>query len=145
MSGLRSRTAGSVRRIQERDSRLASIERPDSAAGQPGQPDFDYVDLIRWPNSLDHRSCLEFTTAKTGLYRAHSKFLESIACFARRLVPRWSIQLFSNYLKVGNVCLWICYLLRSWSDCVLLCIYSGWPKCFNIYHRKFLCILRAWC
>lgn len=86
---------------------------------------------------------------KPGLYRAHSKFPESIAYFARRLVPRWSIQLFPNYLRVGNVCLWFCYLLHSnlmiWSNCALLCFYSGWPNYFNTYHRKLLCILRAWC
>jgi len=42
---------GQSRRIRERGGRLACIERPDFAAGQPGQPDFNLADLTRRPNS----------------------------------------------------------------------------------------------
>ena len=54
----KSKSAGSVRRIQERGNRLASIERPDSAAGQPGQPDF----VHRRPYSLT-----QFPRSRQGL------------------------------------------------------------------------------
>jgi hypothetical protein len=55
ISGLRAvgriRAGGQSRRIRERGGRLACIERPDFAAGQPGQPDFNLADLTRRPNS----------------------------------------------------------------------------------------------
>jgi len=44
-------SGGQSRWIREHGNRLACIERPDFASGQPGQPDFNFADLTRRPNS----------------------------------------------------------------------------------------------
>lgn len=44
-------SGGQSRWIRERGGRLTCIERPDSASGQPGQPDFNFAGLTRRPNS----------------------------------------------------------------------------------------------
>ena len=44
-------SGGQSRWIRERGNRLACIERPDFVSGQPGQPDFNFADLTRRPNS----------------------------------------------------------------------------------------------